>query len=182
MHSGAAFVDTPPFKDSKPGATMSIQDDNKALALRWVAASVAGDVAATRALFADDCKILIVGDMPFCGWMSVDDFFKQTLILPLGGPITFEVGDLVAEANKVWFEAQSSASLKDGGNYQNVYIFQLTIRDSLIVEYKEFGDTLHAWRMIDAPETRGDAIARQALLTSVSARFVGGAISESLRE
>lgn len=161
---------------------MTTIDDNKALALRWVAASVMGDVAGTRACFDPDCKILIVGDMPFCGWMTVDDFFQQTMVLPLDGPINFEVGELVAESDRVWFEAQSSATLKDGGQYQNVYIFQLKIRDGLIVEYKEFGDTLHAWRLIDAPETRGPAITRPPLLTSVSARFTGGAISTSMRE
>ncbi|MDB5686846.1 MAG: hypothetical protein JWR77_1435 [Rhizorhabdus sp.] len=48
--------------------------DNKHIALRWVAASVAGDVETTRSLFAADCRILIVGDMPFCGWMDVDAF------------------------------------------------------------------------------------------------------------
>lgn len=154
----------------------------KALACQWVKSSVAGDAEAVRAMFHPDCRLLIVGDMPFCGWMNVDAFFRQTMVLPLAGPIRFEVGEMVEEGERVWFEAQSSAQLVGGGAYRNVYIFQMVIRDELIVEYKEFGDTLHAWRMIDAPETRGPPIERVPLFTQPSLRVEGKAIGETERQ
>lgn len=155
--------------------------DNRTIASRWVEAAVRGDSVALRALFAPDCRIFVAGDMPFCGWMDVDGFFGQTSILPLAGPITFEVGDMVAEGDRIWFEAQSEARLTNGADYRNIYIFQLRIADGLIAEYKEFGDTLHIWRTIDDPQTRGPAIPRQPLLTTVSRTLVGNSIGESER-
>ena len=148
-----------------------------AVAAAWVEAAVAGDAVALRALFAPDCRIFVAGDMPFCGWMDVDAFFAQTAILPLDGPITFEIGETVAQGERVWFEAQSSARLVGSADYRNAYIFQLQVRGGRIVEYKEFADTLHIWRVIDDPRTRGPAIARQPFLTTVTRRLVGNAVS-----
>lgn len=155
--------------------------DSRTIAWRWIEAAVGGDGETLRTLFAPDCRIFIAGDMPFCGWMNVDGFFGQTSILPLAGPITFEVGEMVAEGDRIWFEAQSHAQLKNGADYRNIYIFQLRITDERIVEYKEFGDTLHIWRVIEDPQTRGPAIPRQPLLTIISRAFVGNAIGESGR-
>ena len=83
----------------------------------------------------------------------------------------------VAQGERVWFEAQSSARLVGSADYRNAYIFQLQVRGGRIVEYKEFADTLHIWRVIDDPRTRGPAIARQPFLTTVTRRLVGNAVS-----
>ncbi|MDB5686847.1 MAG: hypothetical protein JWR77_1436 [Rhizorhabdus sp.] len=104
------------------------------------------------------------------------------MILPLDGPIRFDVGAIVAEGDRVWFEAQSEALLTTGQAYRNVYMFQLRIRDGLIAEYKEFGDTLHAWRLIDDPAVRGAPISRPPLFDRAAHHFVGGAIGEAIRE
>lgn len=151
--------------------------DPKTIVWRWLEAAVAGDGAGLRALFHPECRIFVAGDMPFCGWMDVDGFFAQAGVLPLAGPIVFEVGAMVCEGDRVWFEAQSEATLKGGAEYRNHYIFQLRVLGEAIVEYKEFGDTLHIWRVIDAPETRGPPIARQPMLTEVGKRLVGKAVS-----
>jgi ketosteroid isomerase-like protein len=144
---------------------------------------VSGDAATAKALFAPDCAVLIVGDMPFCGWMDVDAFFNETMILPLDGPIRFEVGDVVAEDDRVWFEAQSSALQTGGQDYRNVYIFQMRFRGGLIIEYKELGDTLHAYRLIDDPAVRGDPQSpRPPLFLTPAHVFTGGAIGESMRD
>lgn len=149
----------------------------EAVATAWVEAAVAGDAAALRALFAPECRVFVAGDMPFCGWMDVDAFFAQTAVLPLDGPIVFEVGEMVTQGPRVWFEAQSAARLVGGADYRNIYIFQLQVQGGLIVEYKEFGDTLHIWRTIDDPRVRGEPIARQPLVTHVTQRLVGNAIA-----
>ncbi|CAM4180715.1 SnoaL-like domain-containing protein [Novosphingobium lubricantis] len=149
----------------------------QAIANAWIDAAVAGDAAALRGLFAPDCRILVAGDMPFCGWMDVDAFFAQTAILPLAGPMVFEIGEMVAQGDRVWFEAQSAAKLADGADYRNIYIFQLQVREGRIVEYKEFADTLHIWRVIDDPRVRGAPIARQPLLVNVRRRLVGNAVA-----
>jgi ketosteroid isomerase-like protein len=157
---------------------MSELEANKAIALKWVELSVAGDGEAVRALFAPDCLVFVAGDMGFCGWMDVAGFFGQTSVLELAGPITFEVGEIVAEGDLVWFEAQSQAVLRNGNDYRNNYMFQMRMRQERIVEYKEFGDTLHIWRVMDHPLIRGEAIARQALVREVRHRFVGRAIGQ----
>lgn len=149
----------------------------EAIAIAWVEAAVAGNAAGLRALFAPDCRVFVAGDMPFCGWMDVDAFFAQTAVLPLDGPIVFELGEMVSQGERVWFEAQSEARLSGGADYRNIYIFQLQVRGGLIVEYKEFGDTLHIWRTIDDPRVRGAPIARQPLVTRVKRRLVGNAIA-----
>lgn len=149
----------------------------QAVATAWIEAAVAGEAAGLRALFAPDCRIFVGGDMPFCGWMDVDAFFAQTALLPLDGPIVFEIGEMVAQGERVWFEAQSAAKLIGGADYRNIYIFQLQVRGGLITEYKEFGDTLHIWRTIDDPRVRGAPIARQPLLTNVTRRLTGNAIA-----
>ena len=156
---------------------MSETETNKALAMRWMEASVRGDAAAARALFAPDCRCLVVGDMPYCGWMDVDAFFAQTQILKLAGPITLEVGAVLAEGDRVWFEAQSEARLASGEDYRNFYIFQMRFAGGRIAEYKEFTDTLHIWRKIDDPQVRGPAAARQPFLTEVSRRLIGNALA-----
>ncbi|MDE2570177.1 MAG: nuclear transport factor 2 family protein [Sphingomonadales bacterium] len=149
----------------------------EAVAIAWAEAAVAGDAAGLRALFAPECRIFDAGDMPFCGWMDLDGFFAQTSVLPLDGAIVFEIGETVAQGERVWFEAQSRARLVGGADYRNVYIFQLQVRGGLIVEYKEFSDTMHIWRTIDDLRTRGPAIMRQPLLTSVTRRLVGNAVA-----
>jgi ketosteroid isomerase-like protein len=157
-------------------------DALKAIAWRWVEAAVGGDAETLRALFAPDCRLFVAGDMPFSGWMDVDAFFAQTTVLPLDGPISFDVGDMVAEGDRVWFEAQSEAKLQGGADYRNYYIFQLRIADEQIVEYKEFADTLHIWRCIDDPRTRGTPIPRQPFVTRVARRLVGNAISGEAKD
>lgn len=149
----------------------------EAVASAWIEAAVAGDAAGLRALFAPDCRIFVAGDMPFCGWMDVDAFFAQTAVLRLDGPIVFEIGEMVAQKDRVWFEAQSAAKLVGGADYRNIYIFQLQVQDGRITQYKEFGDTLHIWRTIDDPRVRGPAIARQPLLTKVTRQLTGNAIA-----
>jgi ketosteroid isomerase-like protein len=154
---------------------------NKRLALEWVAASVAGDVAKVRALYAPDCRFLVAGDMPYCGWMDLEAFFKQTALLPLDGPITMEIGDVTAEGDRVWFEAQSSARLKDGSKYENAYVFFMRIRAGAIVEYKEFVDTYYVYRLIDSPQTRGEPQPRYRIFDQASQSYSGNAIGEAVR-
>lgn len=161
---------------------MADLEANKKIAWKWAESSVAGDLPAVRDLFAADCRFMIVGDMPYSGWMGVDEFFTQTTILPLGSPIQFDVGEMIAEGDRVWFEAESEAKLLDGSDYHNYYVFQFRILNSKISEYKEFCDTLHIYRTIDHPLTRGQAIERQPFLSGRKRRLTGSAVGEAQRK
>jgi uncharacterized protein len=177
-------------RDDRPGRAQHQSDRRmtgqgeataKAIALRWIEAAVAGDTATVRSLLSPDCAVFVAGDMPFCGWMDVDAFFAQTAILSLATPITIEIGAMLAEDDRVWFEAQSYADLVGGAQYRNHYVFLLRVRDGVIVEYKEFADTLHIFRSIDDPRTRGPAITRQSFVGDVQKTLVGPAVSGDAR-
>jgi uncharacterized protein len=155
--------------------------DNKQIVMDWLEATLRGDAAKVQNLHAESCRFLVAGDMPYCGWMDRDAFFKQTMILPLGGPIKMEIGDVSAEGDRVWFEAQSFATLRDGSAYQNCYVFFMRIRNGKIIEYKEFADTLYVYRTIDAPETRGMPRPRYRIFDQASAVFEGKSMGEALR-
>lgn len=156
--------------------------DNKSIVIDWMRALVAGDIDTVKSYYADDCRFLVAGDMPYCGWMDLDGFFGQTSLLPLDGPITMEIGDITAEGDKVWFEAQSFARLKDGQSYENAYVFFVRLRAGKIVEYKEFVDTYYVHRVIDSPLTRGTPQPRYRIFETPSHTFSGAAVGEVLRD
>lgn len=149
-------------------------EDNKSVAMAWVDASVRGDGAGLRALFAPDARILIVGEMAYCGWMDVDEFFRRTGFLPLAGPVTLKIGAVTAEEDRVWFEAESHAVLRDGGTYDNVYVFAFRIQGGKVVELKEFSDTHHSWRVVDDPVVRGPTKLRERTFETASRVFGPG--------
>lgn len=155
---------------------MSNIERNKSVALRWMESAVAGDGETVRALFSPDCRIFISGDMPFCGWMNLEDFFGQTGVLDFATPITFDLGRMVAEGDEVWFEASGDATLANGNSYTNNYIFQMTIIDGTIVRYAEITDTLHQYRVGDSERVRGAPIPRQRLVEKVEHRFCGAGV------
>jgi uncharacterized protein len=155
---------------------------NKAIVIDWMTANVVGDIDKAKSFYADDCRFLVAGDMPYCGWTDINGFFSQTTILPLDGPITMEIGDITAEGDKVWFEAQSFARLKDGQKYDNAYVFFVRLRDGKIVEYKEFVDTYYVNRLIDSPHTRGTPQPRYRIFETPTVTMTGAALGESLRD
>jgi ketosteroid isomerase-like protein len=142
---------------------------------------VGGDVSAARAAVADDCRFLIAGDMPYSGWKDVAGFFRQMLVLPLAEPIRFIIGDVVAQDDRVWMEAESHSRLTNGQPYRNYYVFLIQLRDGKVVEYKEFVDTLHVYRVIDSPAVRGEPIPREGFVTRVNRTIVGVPIAEQMR-
>src|SRR5271156_1576964 len=114
--------------------------------------------------------------------MDREGFFEQTMILPLDGPITLEIGDITTEGERVWFEAQSFATLKNGHAYQNEYVFFMRIRNAKIIEYKEFADTYYIHRVIDSPHTRGAPQPRYRIFDTPSCIFRGNSLGEALRD
>ena len=147
---------------------------NKELALSWFQALVSGDADTAVSLIADDFRYFLTGTLPASGW-DKKGFFASTQMFSgvLAGPITMRIGDVTAEDDRVWFEAESQAPLVDGGTYANTYVIALRVRDGKIVEMKEFSDSLHVFEAIDAPETRGPRKPRESPLTSVTASVHG---------
>jgi uncharacterized protein len=153
---------------------MSSPEENKKIVTHWFDAIMDNRGAEAMALHADSCRFFIAGDMPYGGWMDKKGFMGQTSVLKLAGPITMRIGHVVADGDQVWVEAQSDAALRNGNQYNNNYVFMFTVRDGSIVEYKEFVDTLHVYRVLaDEPLVNGPAKPREKFLTTVT-RTLGG--------
>jgi len=139
-------------------------DENKGLALSWFEALVHGDPERAVGLLHEDFRYYLPGDLPASGWWDRAGFLgsAQMFAGKLAGPVTMRIGDVTAEDDRVWFEAESDAPLVDGGRYTNTFVMAIRVRDGKIAELKEFSDTLHVHEVIDAPETRGPRKQRQS--------------------
>ena len=155
---------------------------NKELALTWFQALVSGDAETAVSLIHDDFRYFLTGTMPASGWWDKDGFFASAQMFSgvLAGPITMRIGDVTAEDDRVWFEAESEAPLASGGTYANTYVIAVRVRDGKIVEMKEFSDSLHVFEAIDAPEVRGPRKPRQSPLTTVTASVQGATAGTDL--
>lgn len=153
----------------------------KDMVVDWITAMVQGDVATFQSYFAEDCRFLVAGDMPFCGWMDSKGFFSQATILPLAAPITLEIASMTIEEGRVWFEAQSRSTLKGGKPYNNYYVFFVRFDGDKIVEYKEFADTYYVYRTIDAPQTRGEPQLRYPIFDTPGLTVSGSGTGESIK-
>jgi ketosteroid isomerase-like protein len=60
------------------------------------------------------------------------------------GGIAYTLHDLIAADDRVAAEVESYAELVDGGVYNNHYHMLFRFRAGLIVEVREYADTLHA--------------------------------------
>lgn len=155
---------------------------NKELALAWFRALVSGDAETVLNLTSDDFLYFLTGTMPASGWWDKQGFFKSAQMFSgvLAGPVTMRVGDVTAEDDRVWFEAESEAPLVSGGTYTNTYVIAVKVRAGQVIEMKEFSDTLHVFEAIDAPETRGPRKLRQSPLTTVTASVQGPTAAQGI--
>jgi ketosteroid isomerase-like protein len=155
---------------------------NKELALHWFQALVNGDADTAMSLLADDFRYFLAGTMPASGWWDREGFFTTVRMIAdaLAGPITMRIGDVTAEDDRVWFEAEGDATLANGVTYANTYVIGVRVRDGKIVEMKEFSDSLHVFETIDAPGTRGPRKSRQSPLTSVTVSVQGSTAGADL--
>jgi hypothetical protein len=160
---------------------MSVEQ-NKELAVDWFKALVSGDAETAMGLIADDFRYFLTGTMPASGWWDKQGFFDSAKMFAgvLVGPLLMRLGDVTAEDDRVLIEAESEAPLTSGVTYNNTYVIALKVRNSRIVEMKEFSDTLHVFETIDTPETRGPRTARQSPLRTVSASVEGATAGKGM--
>ncbi len=143
----------------------------KELALNWFTALVRGDAEVAAQLVAPEFRYFLIGNMPASGWQNLQEFGEtaQEVVGSLAGPQTFRIGEVTAEDDRVWIEAECEGPLTSGGTYANTFVFAMKVRDGKVVELKEFCDTLHAFEAMDTPRTRGPRKARQSPITTVLA-------------
>ncbi len=104
------------------------------------------DVSASLACVTDDVVWWVQGDWPngneHHGKEAVARLFDNVKDI-LVGDLSFELGALTAEEDRVAVEMQSHAELTNGKVYRNTYHYLFTIRDGLISRCKEYLDTKH---------------------------------------
>lgn len=157
-----------------------MSESNKTVALAWFEALVKGDADKALGLTHPDFRYFLPGSMPVSGWTDLEGFLGTTVVLAdvLAGPVAMEIGDVVAEGDRVFIEAQGDAPLKSGERYRNVYVIALRVSDGKIIEFKEFSDTLHVYQVMDHPQVRGPAKPRERHLKRVTATWAGAGVGE----
>lgn len=155
-----------------------MEADNKAIALSWFEALVTADADTALGLLHDDFRYFLPGTLPASGWWDRDGFLASAQMFAgkLAGPITMRIGDVTAQDDRVWFEAESEAPLVGGGSYQNTYVMAIRVRDGLICELKEYSDTLGVFEAMDVPEVRGPRKDRSSPLTQVTTTISGASV------
>ncbi|MHA6765365.1 nuclear transport factor 2 family protein [Streptacidiphilus sp. PAMC 29251] len=114
----------------------------------------AGDVAGAVALFHDDATF----------WYPTT---RQTLRMPafaaglewiktrLDGGIRFEIGEMVAEDNKIAVQLESFARTVEGKTFNNLYHVYFEFEGARIRRGREYNDTAHVFSTLRAGGNRG---------------------------
>jgi ketosteroid isomerase-like protein len=118
---------------------------NKKLALDFLGAVAAGNVAAVSAMMADDATWWVMPSTPLSGTHKKDVFLTMfPHVLELGdGPLTYRFDEVTAEGDRVSLTAKGHLKMKSGKVYNGDYHFLLFIEDGKIARGKEYVDTAH---------------------------------------
>jgi uncharacterized protein len=127
-----------------------MNQSNKAVLERYVAALQAADTEAIRSLFAPDATwTLHAGALPMSGtWTGrdriINGFFATAMTNYEPGSVRIEVTAMIGEGDRVVLQWTSRARTLDGEPYENGCIGIFTVRDGQIQAVREYMDTLYA--------------------------------------
>jgi ketosteroid isomerase-like protein len=125
---------------------MSLEEQNKNLARRFIDAISRADVDAIVDAYADDGCCWTAGSMPISGTFSAKQVAEASRLVLTAFPdgLRFTIKSMTAEGDRVAIEAESHGKHASGKLYNNQYHFLMRARDGKIVEWKEYMDTMHA--------------------------------------
>jgi len=123
-----------------------IEEDNKHLARRMIAALSDADVGFIERYYAEDFRIWVAGSLPFSGSgdkvSAVAGMPAVLSLFPSG--LRFSIVAMTAEGDRVAIEATSEGTTAAGRSYSQRYHFLMRVREGKIIEWKEYMDTEHA--------------------------------------
>ena len=132
---------------------MTQTERNRAIVRELFAAISRADVEKLDELYADDFELWTAGSLPFSGTRTRAEALEGMRLIggmfPQG--ITFTLGEMTAEGDRIAVEAESDGMHASGTRYHNVYHFLLVIRDGKVVRLKEYMDTLVAQDVLMRP-------------------------------
>lgn len=119
----------------------------KSVAEGFFADMNAGRTAEAFGRLAPDVKYEIIAPSPLGGKIIDRDGLEAvyaTRAMPhLSDPLKTHVTGITAEGDRVAIEAESSTQTKNGKSYNNRYHFLFVVQDGVIVEGREYLDTVH---------------------------------------
>jgi uncharacterized protein len=118
---------------------------NKQVAVGWFNAISEGKLDQALAVMADDIDFWIAPSTIASGTHDKQGFMRlvENLGKKSAGPLTFAIGEVMAEDDRVHVTAKGHMPLKNGKVYATDYSFLFEIRDGVIVRAREYIDTSH---------------------------------------
>jgi len=109
----------------------------------YIKALGVGDVDLFASVLTDDFAAIICGRSIISGPMTRDEVLAFVKEVPTISPdgINLEILSLTAEDDRVACESEGHVVLRNGAEYNNMYIHLFRFRDGKIREVKEYMDT-----------------------------------------
>jgi ketosteroid isomerase-like protein len=127
-----------------------LEEENKRLARRMIAALTNADVDFIKEYYAEDFQIWVAGSLPFSGKgdkaSAVAGMPAVLSLFPSG--LRFSIVAMTAEDDRVAIEATSVGTTALDRHYRQEYHFLMRVRDGKIVEWKEYMDTEQARKVL----------------------------------
>ena len=121
---------------------------NRALVTKAYDGLAKGDPTHFTALFAPDIEWRVMGSSAWSKHLKGLEAVQRDLVGPLfariDGPYLTTAEVVLADGDRVAVIAKGNAATVDGGRYDNDYCFVFRMRDGMIVEVREYMDTILA--------------------------------------
>ena len=117
-----------------------------------------GDFDTAIKHFAEDATLWIPGRLPFSGTLAGKDAIYRENFLPsaqmsMPGSVSVEIGNVIAEGDRVAAEWVFNRTTLDGRTYRNVFFALFDIEDGKIKSMREYLDTQYAMDMLWSNKT-----------------------------
>lgn len=130
----------------------AVLENNKQSVRQFFKCFSAGNIAGAMALFHDDATYWF----PTLRETSAMPAFAEGLkwiLSRLDGPIRFEIGQMVAENNKITVQLECFARTIEGVPYNNLYHIYFEFEGAKIRHGREYNDTAHVFKTLRAGQS-----------------------------
>ena len=131
-------------------------EDNKNVVRRLMDRLTAGDTEGAVDLLSEDGRWWVGGKpdlFPVAGYKNKSEIREllNSLILPMPNGLRMTIKSIIAEGDRVAAEVESYGEAPNGRIYNNEYHFLFILHDGLILETKEYLDTMHSFDVFLRP-------------------------------
>jgi uncharacterized protein len=128
-------------------------NDNKHVVTQFFNAVMRADIQTIGDLLAQNAEYWVAPSTAFSGTYKKKEFLD---LMPeffgaMDGNMTFNVGDMTAEDDRVSVMATCQALMKSGKVYANTYHFMFRVQDGKLMLVKEYFDSHHVNEIFGRP-------------------------------